>query len=90
MQEKPRCAMKMVYSCFDCLYFVNRAAHVQIEMEKYRCMVEMRDFSFDEMSPEGVPKWCPLPYFTDFGRDPMAKPFIDVFRKLEKGQQGKK
>lgn len=83
MQEKPRCALKVVYSCFDCLYFVNKSAHVKIEKEKYRCMVEKKDFSFNEMSPEGVPAWCPLPQFADIAKEKSAAPFKEIFQKLQ-------
>lgn len=81
MEEKPRSVLKVVYSCFDCNYFVNKSSHIDIKKEKYRCMVEKRDFSFQEMSPEGVPNWCPLPYYEKLKG---AKEFADFQKIFEK------
>lgn len=83
MEEKPKCSLKVIYSCFDCHYFVNKSSHIDIKKEKYTCMVEKKDFSFMEMSPEGVPNWCPLPYLDKFKKEPAYSMFEAVIRKLE-------
>ena len=83
-QENPRASMKVIYSCFDCPYFQNRKEHVDIKKEKYRCMVEKKDFSFDKMSPHGVPDFCPLPFYQDLKESKEFKGFQEVFEKLAK------
>ena len=84
MQENPRCSVKIIYSCFDCQFFVNKSTHVDIQKEKYRCMVEKKDFSFNKMSPDGMPSGCPLPYYNSMKNEKMFAPFSAVFEKLEK------
>lgn len=81
--ENPRCSLKLIFSCFDCPYFQNRTNYVEIEKEKYRCMVEKRDFSFNDMSPTGVPKWCPLPFFEMIKNQEGFKQFKEVMKKVE-------
>lgn len=88
--EKPRCGLKVIYSCFDCFYFVNRSSNIDIKKERYQCMVEKREFSFQEMSPDGMPKWCPLPFMKEIMKDEKAyQPFGEVFMKLEKSKREK-
>ena len=83
--EKPRCALKMIYSCFDCFYFQNRSSNVDVQKEKYHCLVENKDFSFDKMFPSGVPVWCPLPEFEKVKPAKEFAPFSEILRKLETG-----
>lgn len=83
-QENPRASLKVIYSCFDCPYFHNRSEHVDIVKEKYRCMVEKKDFSFEKMSPDGVPEFCPLPLYKNIKEVKEFAGFQEVFRKLEK------
>ena len=81
--EKARCSMKVIFSCFDCPYFQNRSAHPDIKKEKYRCMVEGDDFSFDKMFPLGMPEWCPLPYFDNIKAQPGFAQFKEILDKIE-------
>lgn len=89
MDENPRCSLKIVYSCFDCHYFVNKSSHIDIKKEKYTCMVEKKDFSFMEMSPDGVPAWCPLPLFAKLKKESCFPMFQKIMDKLEKGPDNK-
>lgn len=81
--EKPRAFFKMVYSCFDCDFFKNKTSNPSIEKEKYRCMIENRDFEFQDMSPEGVPGFCPLPRYDNVKNDAVVKHFRDLLSKLD-------
>ncbi|OHD54242.1 MAG: hypothetical protein A2014_10375 [Spirochaetes bacterium GWF1_49_6] len=81
--DKPRCALKLIYSCFDCFYFQNRSAHIDIQKEKYHCMVEKKDFSFDKMFPNGVPAFCPLPEFESIRPAKEFEPFQTIQKRLE-------
>lgn len=84
MKENPRISMKIVYSCFDCIFFVNKSNFPNIEKDKYSCNIEKRDFSFDGMSPNGVPDWCPLPLYNKMKHEQFFEAFQIIFDKLEK------
>ena len=86
MTENPRAVLKIVYSCFDCDYFKNKMSSHQIEKEKYRCMLEKKDFEFSDMTPDGVPGFCQLPTYTSIKSDKIAKKFGEIFNKLDTKQ----
>jgi hypothetical protein len=54
-KRKPRAIP--IYNCYECTY------HLKDDLNPYRCS-KKKNKTIPEGNGEGIPRWCPLPFYT--------------------------